>query len=293
MAEKVAFIINPASGRNSKKNIPDLIRKHMDASRFSPELYYTERRDHATVLASRLLQEGTSLIVAVGGDGTVNEVAKALMHTEGVLGIIPAGSGNGLARHLNIPLDPVNAIEVLNKRYSIKMDVGTMNNCPFFCTSGVGFDAWVGKLFAQKTKRGFQTYVQTTMMEFFHYKAHHYKISYSNEMLDTKAFLITVGNTSQYGNNAFICPYADVQDGLFDVSIITPFPKIFAFDLGRRLFNGTIDRSRYTRLFTASELKIRRTSAGPVHIDGEPHEMGEELVFKMMPASLNVMVNPK
>lgn len=293
MSYKIAFIINPISGNRSKKNIQDLINQRLDKNTFAPEIFLTERRNHATEIAKSLLEKGIHRIVAVGGDGTINEVAKSLRHTEGILGIIPSGSGNGLARHLGVPLDPAKAIELINENYSIKMDIGFMNDVPFFCTSGVGFDAYIGKMFAQKSKRGFQTYVKTTLKEFIHYKAHDYKITYGSEVINTRAFLITIGNTSQYGNNAMICPYADVQDGLLDVSLIVPFSKIFAFDLGRRLFNGTIDQSRYTQTFQTSELKIVRKEAGPVHIDGEPYEMGEDLVFRISPSSLNVMVNKK
>ena len=293
MSHKIAFIINPISGNSSKRDIQDLISHRLDKNKFSPEIFFTERRNHATEMAQSLIQKGVYRIVAVGGDGTINEVAKSLMRTEGILGIIPSGSGNGLARHLGIPLDPAKAIELINENYSIKMDIGFMNDVPFFCTSGVGFDAYIGKIFAQKSKRGFQTYVQTTIKEFIHYKAHTYKITYGSQVLATRAFLITIGNTAQYGNNAMICPYADVQDGLLDVSIITPFSKIFAFDLGRRLFNGTIDKSRYTMTFQTSELKIERKEAGPVHIDGEPYEMSEELVLRISPSSLNVFVRTK
>lgn len=288
---KIAFIINPIAGGKSKRDIPGLINDKLDKNTFSPEVFFTERRGHGAEIARELLRKGINKLVAVGGDGTVNEVASALVHTEGVLGIVPFGSGNGLARHLKIPMDPVKAIDILNKDHSIKMDTGLMNEVPFFCTSGVGFDAYIGKMFALKLKRGFNTYIKTTIYEFLHYKSHHYKLTFPDREIDTNAFLITIGNISQYGNNAFICPYADVQDGLLDISIISPFPKFFALDMGRRLFNRTIDKSRYTRVFTASELKIRRKEPGPVHIDGEPFEMGEELILRIAPASLNVLIH--
>lgn len=288
----IAFIINPVSGSNSKRDIPKLIKANLDSTKFSPLLFFTERRKHATEITKELLDKGVNRIVAVGGDGTINEVASSLVHTSGMLGIIPSGSGNGLARHLNIPLDPAKAIALLNQDFSIKMDSGLLNDKSFFCTSGIGFDAYIGKLFAEKITRGFQTYIKTTIKEFVHYKSHHYSLKYNNTELNTDAFLITIGNTAQYGNNAFICPYADVQDGLFDVSIISPFPKIYAFDLGRRLFSGTIDKSRYTTMFTTTELTIRRKNSGPVHVDGEPFEMGEEISIKMVPESLQVLVKP-
>ncbi|MBX9852282.1 MAG: diacylglycerol kinase family lipid kinase [Cytophagaceae bacterium] len=290
MKEKIAFIINPISGGRSKTSLPDLINKHLDQEKFSHELLYTERRNHAHELAKEALGKGIKRIIAAGGDGTINEVAKALIKTEGILGVIPCGSGNGLARHLTIPLVHSKAIAMLNKDHHISMDVAFMNEHPFFCTSGVGFDAHIGKLFALKASRGFKTYIKTSVTEFISYKAHQYSIAYEDKNIDTKAFLITIGNTSQYGNNAFICPWADVQDGLLDVNIISPFPKIFALDLGRRLFNKVIHKSRYSTLFQTSSLTIKRKSDGPVHIDGEPMEMGKELQIKISPASLNIFV---
>lgn len=289
-SQKIAFIVNPISGGKSKKIIPLLIESKLDKNKFSPQIYYTNRRNHGKEITQELLAKGIKKIVAVGGDGTVNEVASALVNTEGVLGIIPFGSGNGLARHLNIPMDISKAMDVINKGYQIKMDSGQMNDISFFCTSGIGFDAFIGEKFAQQSERGFKTYIKTSIYEFFQYKPSSYKLTFPDKIIETDAFLITIGNTSQYGNNAFICPYADVQDGLLDVSIIIPFPKLIALDLGRRLFSKTIDRSRYTKVFQTTELKINRHAPGPVHIDGEPMEMGEEIALKIIPQSLNVIV---
>jgi YegS/Rv2252/BmrU family lipid kinase len=291
--KKLAFIINPVSGIRTKKNIPDLIAKIIDPAKFQTEIFMTERRNHGTELAQELVKRGFNSIVAVGGDGTVNEVAKCLLHTDVSLGVIPCGSGNGLARHLDIPLSVEKSLELINLNHIIRIDTGILNDHPFFCTSGVGFDAYIGEQFAQKTKRGFKTYIKTTLEGFLSYRPHHYHITTSFGEIDTDAFLITIGNTSQYGNNAYICPYADVQDGLLDVSIIKPFPKIYAIDLGRRLFSKNLDSSRYTTLFKASEIKIVRQEAGAVHIDGEPMEMGKELILKIIPSSLNVLVLPK
>jgi YegS/Rv2252/BmrU family lipid kinase len=290
--KKIAFIINPVSGNNSKKNIPKMIDKSLDKNKFLAQILFTEERGHATKIAKELLENGVHRIVAVGGDGTINEVAKSLIHTEGILGIVPSGSGNGLARHLGIPLGPTKAIELFNNDNFIQMDTCTLNGMPFFCTSGVGFDAHIGKLFAQQSKRGFKTYIKTTLSEFLNYKSYAYTLFFNDEEITQEAFLITIGNTSQYGNNALICPYADVQDGLMDISLIAPFPKFFALDLARRLFGGSIDKSRYLKVFQTKELKIIRQNPGSVHLDGEPFEMGESLYLKIFPSSLKILVNP-
>jgi YegS/Rv2252/BmrU family lipid kinase len=293
MRKRIAFIINPRSGINSKKDLPSLIEKTLDKNLYEASVFYTQRAGHATEISKDLLTKGFDVIVAVGGDGTVNEIAKILIHSNAALGIIPGGSGNGLARHLDISLDAEKAIRILNENYSIQMDTASMNNSPFFVTSGVGFDAHIGHQFSKRKKRGFGTYVRVTLSEFLFYKSKSYQISAPFGELETKAFLVTIGNTAQYGNNAFICPYADVQDGLLDISIIRPFPKIFALDLGRRLFNRTINRSRYATTFTSASIRIEREEEGPVHIDGEPVMMGKELDIKINPASLKVMVMRK
>jgi YegS/Rv2252/BmrU family lipid kinase len=288
--KKLGFIINPISGRKSKKDIPDLIDKIIDKNKFETKIFITERSNHASEISKDLVIQGYERIVAVGGDGTMNEVAKSLLHTQTALGIIPFGSGNGLARHLNIPLDAVKALENINTDHCITIDSGLLNDHPFFCTSGVGFDAYIGHKFAENKSRGFQTYIKSTITGFIGYKPYHYKITAPFGEISSDAFLITVGNTSQYGNNAYICPFADVQDGMLDITMIKPFPKIYSLDLGRRLFSKTMDASKYSTLFKAAQIKIERDEPGPVHIDGEPMEMGHTLHFKIIPSSLKVIV---
>jgi diacylglycerol kinase (ATP) len=288
--EKIVFIINPRSGSNTKKNIPQLIQNNINTDIYEPVIWYTEARAHATELASKALSLGIKKIVAVGGDGTINEIAQSLLNTDAALGIIPSGSGNGLARHLHIPLDALRAIRLLNKSKVIKMDSGSVNGKPFFCTSGVGFDAHIGKLFADKVKRGFQTYITTTISEFFNYTPAAYRLFIDGKKSDKEAFCITFANTSQYGNDAFICPDADVQDGLLDICIIRPFPKYTVFDLGRRLFSKSIQRSKFMERIKVKDLTIETDMEIMMHLDGEPLAAGKHLVIKVVPASLNVMV---
>lgn len=230
-------------------------------------------------------------MVAVGGDGTVNEVARAVAGKKDlILGIIPAGSGNGLARHLDIPMQVRRAIAIINKPHIAKIDYATMNDIPFFCTCGVGFDALVGNRFAQSEIRGFFTYVVTAFKEYFLYKPRHYTISTSHSKQHTKAFLITIANASQYGNNAYISPDADIQDGLLDVVILSPFPYLRAIGLGFHLFSKSIYRSRYHTMFRTSELVIRRKKPGEVHFDGEPGWMKKKLHIRCIHKGLRVMV---
>ncbi|MFL5731014.1 MAG: diacylglycerol/lipid kinase family protein [Cytophagaceae bacterium] len=288
--EKILFIINPVSGRNRRKDMPELIRMHIDPAALEPMIAMTEARGHATELAREALKQGIRRIVAIGGDGTINETARALLNTEAAFGIIPSGSGNGLARHLGIPLDAVKALQLLNKAQIISMDTGNANGKPFFCTAGVGFDAHIGKVFADKKVRGFQTYISSTFNEFFRYKPSGYKLNIEGREIQQSAFCITFANTSQYGNNAYICPDADVQDGFLDICTIAPFPSYAAFDMARRLFDKSIFRSKYVSRIKIREFVLSSNQNMVMHVDGEPHEEGKQILVKVLPGSLKVMV---
>ncbi|HEY8402443.1 MAG TPA: diacylglycerol kinase family protein [Cytophagaceae bacterium] len=288
--EKILFIINPISGGKKKEHLPELIKQYLDPKKFIPEIRFTERGGHATVLAREALTNGYSFIVAAGGDGTINETARELINTHAVLGIIPFGSGNGLARHMRIPLNTIKAIQLINQMNVVSIDTGYINNHYFFCTAGVGFDAHIGHAFANAGTRGFKTYFKISVKEFFNYKPHRYRLTCNGEEREENAFLITFANTSQYGNNALIAPLADVQDELLDVCILSKFPSVYALDLGRRLFSGTMNKSRYMRVVKTKEITVVRDQAGPVHVDGEPIEMGEKLHVAVVPSSLKVLV---
>ncbi|HYG40264.1 MAG TPA: diacylglycerol kinase family protein [Cytophagales bacterium] len=288
--EKVLFIINPISGAKNKIRIPDLIKKHLDLKQFDFEISFTEAAKHAEKLTLDGIKSGFNKFIAVGGDGTINEIAGVLVNTSNHLGIIPSGSGNGLSRHLGIPLNPVEAIKNINKNKVLKIDSCSLNGRPFFCTAGVGFDAHVGKLFADSKVRGLNTYVKTTLSEFRKYNPDTYKITINDKVYLKEAFLITFANSAQYGNNAYIAPHADIQDGLLDVCIVKPFPKYKIVPIGIRLFKGTIDKSMYLEIIRAPEVKVERTSEGPLHVDGEPCHMGKELLIKLYTQSLGVLV---
>lgn len=288
--EKIAFIINPKSGTVSKKNIPDLVNDNLDMRKYEPVFHFTREAGHATRLAEKCLNENIKKIIAVGGDGTVNEVAKALINKEAAFGILPGGSGNGLARHLNIPLKTVDAISMLNNCSESAIDYGTINDHPFFCTCGVGFDAHIGNKFAQSKSRGFYTYIKETIYAFFHYRSKKYKVRVDDQKFKNEAFMITVANAGQYGNDAYISPSADIRDGLLDVCILSPFPKVKAFDLGIRLFKRTIDKSDYVEVIKGKKVTIKRKKKGVVHLDGEPAIMGKKLKITIKHLGLKVLV---
>jgi YegS/Rv2252/BmrU family lipid kinase len=288
--KRVLFVVNPRSGTRSKTGLHQLIRQNVPAELFDYQIEFTKAQAHATELAAQAVADNIDYVMAVGGDGTMNEVARSLVHTSTTLGIIPMGSGNGLARDLKIPMAVMSALRLLVEGKRICIDSCTMNNFPFFCTAGAGFDAYIGQCFATHKKRGFQAYVQTTLWEYINYKSESYKLIMPGKTIEKRAFLISFANAAQYGNNAYIAPKADTQDGLFDVCLLRPFPSVQAINMGVKLFNRTLDNSRYLHIWQTKEAILERQAPAPVHIDGEPHMMDEVLTVKIKPQSLNVLV---
>ncbi len=289
--EKILFLINPISGTKYKGHLPELINKLVDSTFFDVEVIITKYKGEATEIVSQKLTENYGYFVAVGGDGTVNEIAKALINTTAVMAILPAGSGNGLARHLHIPMEPRKAIEIINKRKYQAIDYGLINNTPFFCTCGVGFDALIGEKFAQCKGRGLSNYVKTTISEYFNYQPETYRITIDNEQpFNHKAFLITFANASQYGNNAYIAPQADIYDGNLDICLLSPFQLYKAPGIGIRLFFRNIDKSRLMNIKRGSKILLERDSDGVVHFDGEPCHMSKKIEISLINKGLNVIV---
>jgi diacylglycerol kinase (ATP) len=288
--EKILFVVNPISGGKNKSGFQALVISNLDHTKYEPTILFTEKPGHACDITRDALQKGFKKIIAVGGDGTVNEVANLLINTDAALGIIPFGSGNGLARHMGIPVSPAKAIASLNTAKIKINDVGTLNGMPFFSVSGIGFDAHIGKIFATLKGRGFVGYIKAVLTEFANYKSQNYKITMNGQTIEKNAFLITFANGSQYGNNAYIAPKALVDDGLLDVCVLKPFPVYNMPGLALRVFNKTADKSKYLDTLKGNVITVLREQEGPIHIDGEPFETGKEIKIGIIPASLNVLV---
>lgn len=290
--EKILFIINPKSGVLSKKNIPGVVERHIDRNRFELFMEYTAYAGHATEIATSAVERGFDVVVAVGGDGTVNEVARALVHTDTALGVIPCGSGNGFARHIGIPVDVKKAIDFINKSEATRVDYGKLNGVPFFCACGVGFDALVSNDFANSTYRGMVSYVQKTLADWVDYKPEVYEVVADSVKKKYKAFLIACGNASQYGNNAFITPYASMRDGLLSVSILAPFTPVEVPVIVGQLFSNMLDKNSHMTTIAARKITIKRKKEAPVHYDGEPAMMDAELNIEVVPDGLKVLAAP-
>lgn len=288
-SKKIAFVINPISGTQNKTNILECVKSLLDKDKYAPEVIYTERAGHAIEIAAAKARENYFAVVAIGGDGTINEIARSLVHTSTALGIIPCGSGNGLARHLQIPMDVRKAVEIINGGNIDVIDYGKINDQPFFCTCGVGFDAFVSLKFAQAGKRGPLTYIEKTLVESLKYKPETYELEIDGSPSRYKAFLIACGNASQYGNNAYITPQASMDDGLLDVTIIEPFTMFEAPSMAFQLFNKTIDQNSHIKTFQCRKLHIHRTKPGVAHYDGDPVMMGEDIDVQIMEKGLRVI----
>ena len=288
----ILFIINPKSGTDRKIYIRQSIGRHIDTKKYDYKIRYTEYAGHAEVIAREAATAGIDIVVAVGGDGTVNEVARALIHTNTALGIIPCGSGNGLARHLQLPIDPEGAIKMINAGIIKSLDYGTMNGLPFFCICGMGFDAFVSMKFAHSGKRGLISYIENTLRETLTYKPDTYTLRFDDTEVQQRAFVIACANASQYGNNAFIAPAASMSDGLMDITVLEPFPPIEAPQLALQLFNGTLTTNSRVKTFKAKKVRITRNGNDPVHVDGDPLTTAQEIEVEIHPQGINMVVNP-
>jgi len=293
MKKKILFIINPISGTAAKAQIPGKIEKYLDQERFDYEIRNTEYAGHATRLATQAAHDGIDIVVAIGGDGTVNEVARALVHTRTALGIIPSGSGNGLARHLLIPLNVRKSIDIINRCEIHELDYGVINGYPFFCTCGMGFDAFVSQKFAETGKRGPITYIQKVLEEGVTYKPETYEICIDGDTTVYKAFLISCANASQYGNNAYIAPQASMSDGLMDVIIMEPFDVIEAPQIAIDMFSKTLDKSSKIKTMQTKHLHVHRSQPGVIHYDGDPVESGEDIDIHLEERGIRIIVNPE
>lgn len=290
--KKALAIINPISGTGSKKSLPELLGRAYSDLPYELFLTYTKEAGHGYELARRAASEGYDHVIAVGGDGTVNEVARALRHTDTALGILPKGSGNGLARAVGLSMSTDGAIKALVSGRRIAIDCCEVEGIPFFCTCGMGFDAAVSRTFAEASTRGPVTYLRTMIEEYRSFKpeTYHLDINDGERTLETEAFVLVVANATQYGNNAYIAPEADLSDGLLDLAIIRPFPVLEAAVVLGDLMLGKLAGNKHYETERIKSLRIERPTAGAVHIDGEPLELGTTIDIKLRPHSLHVII---
>jgi len=289
LKRKALFIINPISGGKKKDGVPELIDQNLDKSIFDYTIIYTDGIAHAREIASEAAGQ-YDLVVAVGGDGTVNEIASAIVGSNTALGIVPFGSGNGLSRFLGIPMDTAQSVRALSAFKTEIIDSAILNGQPFFNMAGMGFDAHIAEIFSHGQTRGFISYIKSTMQEILNYKPQTYRIHIDGKTYIRKAFIVSIANSSQWGNNVHVSPRASVQDGLLDVCIIRQFPVWRLPEFGARLMLKTIESSGYIEIIRGKSITIERETDAPVHLDGEPQVMEAGVHINIVPASLKVIV---
>jgi len=274
----ILVIINPISGVRPKDEIPKLVREVLTAEKgCDVDIRFTEYAGHASALAKEAVEKEIDTVVAIGGDGTVNETARSLIGSKVKFGIVPMGSGNGLARHAQIPLDLTRALECILEGHAELVDYGTVNDQIFFCTAGIGFDAQVSARFAELGARGPINYLRSFISLIGDYKPATYEIFTDDGEVKEQAFMIAIGNASQWGNNAYITPHASMQDGLLDVTLVKPFPYIQVPHMALQLFTRQLDTNPNILSFRSSHIRIVMPQPDVIHVDGEPMEMGGEL----------------
>lgn len=287
--KQVVVIVNPISGDVDKREILQEIFRRLDNRKFDIEVLFTNAPQHAIKLTKDALRGKADIVVAVGGDGSINEIGQSLVNSKAVLALIPTGSGNGLARHLGIPLDTSKAIDVINQGHVKTIDSVRINNRYYFGIAGIGFDAQISWDFAEYGKRGFLSYLMLSLKQFPHYQPLKYDLLLDGKRVSREAFLITFANSSEFGNGAVIAPKAEIDDGFLDVVVLKNFPMIASPKIAWRLFHHSMNNSRYVENFRCKVIQIDQPNL-KVHIDGEPVLFPEGIHLEVVPASLKVLI---
>lgn len=287
--KSVYVIINPRSGTSAKENLPHKIAAALDPHRFTVHIFITGYAGHGYELAKLAVENKADYVIAAGGDGTVNEVGRALVHSNSALGIIPLGSGNGLGRDLHIPLNIEGALEIIAEEHVKSIDYGKANDHIFLCTCGFGFDAEVAGKVAGKKNRGSLMYLKNMLETFFVQKPNTYEIICPEGTIKDEAFVVTCANASQYGYDAHIAPHADIQDGKMNIAILKPLTILDVPKTSIQLFTKTIDENKKMEELTTSKAIIKREKEGVMHIDGDPMQMGKEIHVEIITRALKVI----
>lgn len=289
-SNEVLFIVNRYAGTNYRDELGQKIAALGKEKNISCLIQFTRGPGHATELAKGAIERKYRMVFAVGGDGTVNEVAKGLLHSNIPLGIIPIGSGNGLARHLQIPLEVERALRLINLEKTITIDTFTVNGRFSTNVSGIGFDGHIAGLFGQRGKRGLLNYVKLVVAHFSKFKEFEYELIIDRLHSKNKAFIISCANSSQFGNNAIIAPHASLSDQMLDICFVNKMSLIAALSFVIQLFRGTIYKSNHVLIKKTKELELKTQFPIPYHIDGEAAGSSSHFIVKITPASLLVAI---
>ncbi|GAA4145018.1 diacylglycerol kinase family lipid kinase [Sphingobacterium kyonggiense] len=287
--KRILFVVNPISGGKKKTAFNKQVLEVLDLSRFEPTFKITNHVNHAYELAKEAIQEKYDAVVAVGGDGTINEIGSALVGSGIPLGVVPEGSGNGLALYLGIPMNESAALRRINRFDSVAIDCAKAEERFFFNIAGIGFDASVSDKFANETFRGPIGYLRTVVNLLSKYKPKKYTLHIDGKKYEREAFMISVANSPQYGNNAYIAPNASINDGVLDVCVVHKFPLYTLPLMIFHLFNKTADQSEYVEIIPGKQICIEQEGQAPIHLDGEPMDLGKEINIEVLPKALNII----
>lgn len=287
---QISIVVNPVSGTNSARKRAKRVVKALE-EHFCIKALYTEYAGHGIELTQQLIAKGTDVLIAVGGDGTVNEISSALTGSRTALFIVPTGSGNGLARDLGMyGLSIKQIIERIEQNNVHLIDSGMADKKAFFCTCGTGFDAYIGHLFAQTKVRGFLTYIKLSLHAFKNYTPLTYQLKTDQGEYTRQAFVINIANNKQFGNNAYIAPLANMQDGLFTVTIIKPFKWYNVPYMAYSLFFKRMHKNKFVETFDCGDCKLTMPENGYLHVDGEPiTTQSNPVLIQIRPASIHVL----
>ena len=287
--QKIRFIINPISGKKHKDNLPRQIEEHLDHSKFDHEICISKYAGHAVILAKDAINQHFDILAVAGGDGSINEVGTSLIGTDMALAIIPCGSGNGLSRHLNIPLDPIKALQVINGNHRRKIDTVTVNSLPFISISGTGYDAKVAEDYSKDPRRGFDTYFRYIVRNYITMSEQSYTIIMPDKTLEVNAFFISFANSNQMGYDFPISPKASLWDGKVDLCIVQKPNPLELPIMGGYMIDGMMDKAPKVKIIQTSEATIIRPKAEVINLDGESVMTEKDLHIKVNPLSLNII----
>ncbi len=292
MAQKreISILINPIAGIKDKQKVLYCLEKHLDHDVFVHELHYTSYAGHARELAREAAEKGKAAVIVAGGDGTVNEVASALLGSHTALGIIPVGSGNGFARQMNIPCNTISAVKCINGFRCRWIDTFTANDRFALNLAGVGFDGLVAEKFAQLQTRGFLSYIRAVVSLYPQYKSFGFSVKTENINLEEKSIMVCVANSGQFGNNAVIAPWAVAHDGLLDICILQRVPVWLSPVVAIGLLTGSIHRTSFVQYYRAAKVCVKTDKAIHWHIDGDPCGLTDQFTFQINPLSLQLLV---
>ncbi len=288
--EKILFIVNPRSGVRRTARTEQLVDRYLDRRQFLPKIVYTTHAHHGLALAKEAVADGFDIVVAVGGDGSVNDVANGIYNTRTKMAILPQGSGNGLARSLGIPLNPRKAIALINKKQTVAIDLASANGHIFVSNTGLGFDVTIADQFRRSQRRGLLVYSWLAFKHLWSYRSKRYKIILDNKReIETEAFILSVANAREFGYGFKIAPPARLSDGLLDLTILRPFPKYMALAIVYRAFAGSLLQSRYVIHDTAKTVSIAQKDTSYMQSDGDYFACITPLQISIIPQALHVI----